>query len=30
MTTLRGKGVYGAIALGQISVFKRREVSVWI
>lgn len=28
MTTLRGKGVYGAIALGQISVFKRREASV--
>lgn len=28
MTTLRGKGVYGAIALGQISVFKRQERSV--
>lgn len=28
MTTLRGKGVYGAIALGQISVFKRQETSV--
>lgn len=28
MTTLRGRGVYGAIALGQISVFKRREASV--
>lgn len=28
MTTLRGKGVYGAIALGQISVFKRHEASV--
>lgn len=28
MTTLRGKGVYGAIALGQISVFKRQETAV--
>ena len=28
MTTLRGKGVYGAIALGRISVFKRKEASV--
>lgn len=28
MITLRGRGVYGAIALGQISVFKRREASV--
>lgn len=28
MTTLTGKGVYGAIALGKISVFKRKEASV--
>ncbi len=28
MTTLKGKGVYGAIALGCISVFTRREASV--
>lgn len=28
MTTLRGKGVYGAIALGRISVFTRKEASV--
>lgn len=28
MTTLKGKGVYGAIALGRISVFTRREASV--
>lgn len=28
MTTLKGKGVYGAIALGRISVFTRKEVSV--
>lgn len=28
MTTLKGKGVYGAIALGTISVFTRKEVSV--
>lgn len=28
MTTLKGKGVYGAIALGRISVFKRKEASV--
>lgn len=28
MTTLRGKGVYGAIALGRISVFKRKEALV--
>ncbi len=28
MTTLKGKGVYGAIALGQITVFKRKEASV--
>ena len=28
MTTFRGKGVYGAIALGRISVFKRKEASV--
>lgn len=28
MITLRGKGVYGAIALGRISVFKRKEASV--
>lgn len=28
MTTLMGKGVYGAIALGKISVFKRKEASV--
>ena len=28
MTTFKGKGVYGAIALGRISVFKRKEASV--
>lgn len=28
MTTLKGKGVYGAIALGHISVFTRKEASV--
>ena len=28
MVTFRGKGVYGAIALGRISVFKRKEASV--
>ena len=28
MTTLTGKGVYGAIALGRISVFKRKDASV--
>ena len=28
MTTLKGKGVYGAIALGRISVFSRKEASV--
>ena len=28
MTTLKGKGVYGAIALGRISVFTRQEASV--
>lgn len=28
MVTLSGKGVYGAIAFGRISVFKRKEVSV--
>lgn len=28
MTTLKGKGVYGAIALGRVSVFTRREASV--
>ena len=28
MTALRGKGVYGAIALGRISVFQRKEASV--
>ena len=28
MTTFNGKGVYGAIALGKISVFKRREAEV--
>ena len=28
MTTLKGKGVYGAIALGQISVFTRKEAAV--
>ena len=28
MTTFKGKGVYGAIALGKISVFKRKEASV--
>lgn len=28
MTTLKGKGVYGAIAFGRITVFKRKEASV--
>lgn len=28
MTTFTGKGVYGAIAIGRISVFKRNEASV--
>ena len=28
MTTFKRKGVYGAIALGKISVFKRKEASV--
>ena len=28
MITLSGKGVYGAIAFGRISVFKRKEASV--
>ena len=28
MTTLKGKGVYGAIALGKISVFTRKEAAV--
>ena len=28
MTILKGKGVYGAIALGRISVFTRKEASV--
>ena len=28
MTTFKGKGVYGAIAIGRISVFKRNEASV--
>ena len=28
MTALRGKGVYGAIALGRILVFQRKETSV--
>ena len=28
MTTLKGKGVYGAIALGRISVFTRKEAAV--
>lgn len=28
MTTLKGKGVYGAVALGRISVFARSEASV--
>lgn len=28
MTTFKGKGVYGAIALGKISVFKRQDVQV--
>ena len=28
MTVFKGKGVYGAIALGHISVFKRREAKV--
>lgn len=28
MITLRGKGVYGTIALGRISIFKRKEASV--
>ena len=28
MTVFKGKGVYGAIALGRISVFKRRKAKV--
>ncbi len=28
METFTGKGVYGAVAIGKISIFKRREVSV--
>lgn len=28
MTTLKGKGVYGAVAIGRISVFARSEASV--
>ena len=28
MTTFTGKGVYGAVALGKVSVFKRRETTV--
>ncbi len=28
MTTLKGKGVYGAIALGPVSVFTRKEAAV--
>ena len=28
MTTFSGKGVYGAVALGKVSVFKRRETTV--
>ena len=28
MITLKGKGVYGAIALGRVSVFTRKEASV--
>lgn len=28
MTTINGKGVYGAVAIGKISVFKRRDTSV--
>lgn len=28
MTVFKGKGIYGAIALGHISVFKRREAKV--
>ena len=28
MITLSGKGVYGSIAFGRISVFKRKEASV--
>ncbi|MBQ8108370.1 MAG: phosphoenolpyruvate--protein phosphotransferase, partial [Ruminococcus sp.] len=28
MTVFNGKGVYGAVALGKISVFKRREATV--
>ena len=28
MTIFKGKGVYGAIAIGKISVFKRRDTTV--
>ena len=28
MTTYKGKGVYGAVAVGKISVFKRQDVQV--
>ena len=28
MTILNGKGVYGAIAMGKIAVFKRRDTTV--
>ena len=28
MMTFKGRGVYGAIALGQASLFKRKEASV--
>lgn len=28
MTTFSGKGVYGAIAIGKLSIFKRQEVTV--
>ena len=28
MTTYKGKGVYSAVAVGKISVFKRQDVQV--
>ena len=28
MTTFQGKGVYGAIAIGKVSVFKRQDAAV--
>ena len=28
MTLINGKGVYGAIAIGKVSVFKRRDTAV--